>query len=1716
MGRRTGNLNRLLVILAALSLLLTLIGPSSAQQAGPFVSDDFSSGIDPVRWTVIDPLGDGTVTATGQGTPDATADLTVPAGTSHDPWGTNRALRIVQNINDTDLDLRIKFDSTPDSRYQTQGLLIEQDADNWIRFDVHHNGTQHRALAATTTNGSTSARLSTGIVLIGPTWLDISRVGDVWTYAVSTDGIQFTTIGTFEQPLTATTVGPFAANHDPNPAHTAVIDWIQNADDPITDEDGSSGGGDETPPTVSDVQVVTEESTATITWTTDEPATSTLSWGTTPEYTGGTVTSSTPVSAHRVELEGLSAGETYHYRIEVTDEAGNVATTSDATFTTAPPAGVVVSDDFSSGIDPDRWTVIDPLGDGTVTATGQGTPDATADLTVPAGTSHDPWGTNRALRIVQNINDTDLDLRIKFDSTPDSRYQTQGLLIEQDADNWIRFDVHHNGTQHRALAATTTNGSTSARLSTGIVLIGPTWLDISRVGDVWTYAVSTDGTQFTTIGTFEQPLTATTVGPFAANHHPNPAHTAAIDWIQNADYPITDEDGQAPPPPLTTYTVAVDVVGNGSVSSDPEGPEHEEGTLVTLSAYPDPGWQFDGWSGDVDSSDNPLQVVADADLSLTATFAEMPQTALVSDDFSDGLVADRWIVVDPMGDGSVTTSGQGTTSAAIDLAVPAGTSHDPWGTNRALQLLQPIIDEDLAVEIGFLTVPSERYQVQGLMVVEDDDNWLRIDAVHVGNKLRLFAGSTVDGRSRTELKTNIEADGGMWLQVRRAGDTWTVDWSDDGATFERAGTFTHPMFVTTIGPFSANHTPNPAFTAVVDYVMNLDAPLATEDGEPWNSQPPDPDPDPEPEDSPPTITAQPSDATVEADGTAEFSVSVAGTPTPTVQWLRDGVPIHGATDTALRVAAELEQHGAVFVARASNSLGTVDSEPAVLHHGEPTTAPWWSAEHDFRVPLRATPGDAVTDALAVIELDLPAALAAAHAADSSVDVDGLRLVEVDTDGLVLDEAVAFQLDERDGPAAGELVVQLAGPTSAGTTRSFHLYVATGDSGLAPPDVPAVVTVAEATDEGLPVLRTTTPTGEWVYQRDAGAFSSLLDTAGNDWISWSTAAGAQGEYRGIPNLVYPAGSLHPGATNATSVVHGAGPLRATVETVTDDGWSVRWDITGTHAAMTVLEAPSSYWFLYQGTPGGTLEPHFDTVTRPGGVVTSADEAWTEDLSGVEHVVVTDGPTGRSLFVAGHADDVHPDSYRQMADSMTVLGLGRDDLTRHLSGSGVQVSVGLVDGSTDVAIAAAVTPVTATADTPQPRDASSLEQDPPGISAVVVDPAETSVTVTWSTDEPASGIVSWGQAAAGDDGTVGDGAMVGDHLLTVTGLQPGTTYHYTVGGRDAAGNSTVTAEATFTTQGGVPDEGGPTIDVWYGDHQEVGRTGMTQVWTNVLGNVSDPDGVASLTYTLDDGPAQPLSIGPDLRRLQHTGDFNVEIDNTVLTVGEHVVVLTATDGVGSTSTRTVVIERVVGATALPFVVGWDTTPAISAVGHVVDGLWSTAGGVLRPSQLGYDRVVALGDTSWTNMDVVVPFTVHGLGPDSGTAQSGAPLVGIGLRWRGHSNNNGEQPSTGFWPIGAYTWFRWQNGGRIELYASGGSPVDRQGATIEFGTTYMMHARATTVGVDTTYQYSVWPQGDPEPPWQLELTTSNGHLSGGVALIAHHTDVSFGTVTITDPGV
>ena len=90
--------------------------------------------------------------------------LSVPADVSHDVWTpANQAPRLMQAIADTDFELEVKFESVPTQRYQLQGLLVEADPGNYMRFDFHSNGSQTRIFAARIANGSPSAIVNTTV-----------------------------------------------------------------------------------------------------------------------------------------------------------------------------------------------------------------------------------------------------------------------------------------------------------------------------------------------------------------------------------------------------------------------------------------------------------------------------------------------------------------------------------------------------------------------------------------------------------------------------------------------------------------------------------------------------------------------------------------------------------------------------------------------------------------------------------------------------------------------------------------------------------------------------------------------------------------------------------------------------------------------------------------------------------------------------------------------------------------------------------------------------------------------------------------------------------------------------------------------------------------------------------------------------------------------------------------------------------------------------------------------------------------------------------------------------------------------------------------------------------------------------------------------------------------------------------------------------------------
>ena len=73
---------------------------------------------------------------------------------------------------------------------------------------------------------------------------------------------------------------------------------------------------------------------------------------------------------------------------------------------------------------------------------------------------------------------------------------------------------------------------------------------------------------------------------------------------------------------------------------------------------------------------------------------------------------------------------------------------------------------------------------------------------------------------------------------------------------------------------------------------------------------------------------------------------------------------------------------------------------------------------------------------------------------------------------------------------------------------------------------------------------------------------------------------------------------------------------------------------------------------------------------------------------------------------------------------------------------------------------------------------------------------SATITWITDQQADSLVEYGTTTSYGS-SASDTAMVTSHSITLTGLVPGTTYHFKITSTNSYGFSSSSGDETFTT-------------------------------------------------------------------------------------------------------------------------------------------------------------------------------------------------------------------------------------------------------------------------------------------------------------------------------
>ncbi len=532
--------------------------------AGAPVADEFNeSSLNTGLWTVRAPVGGTAAVSNGE------LVITVPAGSNHDAFvPALDAVQVVQSISNANFDVAVKIDSTllASAVYSGLGIMVEGDSKNYIRYELGATGSI--VLSANTIisgNQTTRINLAPFSGYAVPTYLRLQRVGTTYTAFWSADGVNWNQAGSFTDSLTVTGLAPYAWNYNATPskapAITAKFDWFHNVagTTPTAATPTFSPASGTSFSSTLNVSIADSTPNPTIYYTTN---------GSTP--TTGSSVYSGPIT--------LSASATVKAIATASGFNQSAVGSASYTFTGGGGTGGIVSDNFDeSTLNASLWTTENPLGDGIVTMIG-----TAATLNLPQGKIHNlSTSADNTLRIMQPVGNSSFSIDVGFQSAPEIGNQDEGILVEQDSGDFLRFDVFFNGTVGPELfAAGVTGGSTTTFVGTQISLPkAPLVLRLARNGNVWTGSWSTDGVTFTSAPNFTFDLNVARVGPYAGTSAStaanSPAFTAIVDYFFATSDPIANQDGALPygyttvdanPPGTVVEKTLADIEGTGRLN----------------------------------------------------------------------------------------------------------------------------------------------------------------------------------------------------------------------------------------------------------------------------------------------------------------------------------------------------------------------------------------------------------------------------------------------------------------------------------------------------------------------------------------------------------------------------------------------------------------------------------------------------------------------------------------------------------------------------------------------------------------------------------------------------------------------------------------------------------------------------------------------------------------------------------------------------------------------------------------------------------------------------------------------------------------------------------------------------------------------------------------------------------------------------------------------
>ncbi len=332
--------------------------------SGP-VSDEFTgTSLNTAVWRVATPVGGSVAVNNGK------LVLTVPGGSNHDAFvPALDAVQVIQPISNANFDVAVKIDSTllAAHPYYGQGLMVEGDAKNYIRFEVGSGSTVSLSVNTITGGVQTSKlQISPFSSYPVPTYLRLTRVGNNYTAYWGSNGVNWNQLGTFTDSLVVTGLAPYAWNYNATPSQapalTASFDWFHNL--------ASSGTPVAATPTFAPASGTSFSSTLSVSIA-DTTAGAAIYY---------TTDGSTPTSGSQLYSAPFPISASTTVKAIATASGFSQSAQGSASYTYSPVTSGVVSDEFTgTSLNTAVWRVATPVGGSVAVNNGK------LVLTVPGG-----------------------------------------------------------------------------------------------------------------------------------------------------------------------------------------------------------------------------------------------------------------------------------------------------------------------------------------------------------------------------------------------------------------------------------------------------------------------------------------------------------------------------------------------------------------------------------------------------------------------------------------------------------------------------------------------------------------------------------------------------------------------------------------------------------------------------------------------------------------------------------------------------------------------------------------------------------------------------------------------------------------------------------------------------------------------------------------------------------------------------------------------------------------------------------------------------------------------------------------------------------------------------------------------------------------------------------------------------------------------------------